>query len=76
MNLASASIRFLSAFIAGVSVRLAGLAPLDGTSDRSSDVVDRAVDEDLIDMASFPGLTSMLGWCMLFIVDVARWRGV
>jgi len=65
--------RFLSAFFTGVSTRLAGfgaLVRLDVTSDRNSDVVDRAVDVDFIDMASLSDLASMLGRCVLVIVDV------
>ena len=63
-NLASASICFLAAFSAGVSARLgalAGFVRFEGNNDRSSDVVDRAVDVDLMDMASFSNLESMLG---------------
>lgn len=73
VNLASASIRFLSAFSVGVSVRLAGFARFDGTSDRSSDVVDRAVEVDLIDMASFADFESMLARYVLVILDELRW---
>lgn len=65
--------RFLSAFSAGVSTRLAGFARLVGTSDRSSDVVDLAVDVDFIDIASFSDLASMLGRYVPFIVDVVMW---
>ena len=72
-SLASASIRFLAAFSAGVSTRFAGFAVfvrLDGTSDRSSNVVDRTVDVDFIDIASFSDLASMLGRYVLVIIDV------
>lgn len=68
--------RFLSAFSAGVSTRLAGFAAFtrfDGSSDRSSDVVDRAVEVDLIEIASFSELASMLGRYVLVIVDVVVW---
>jgi hypothetical protein len=68
--------RFLSAFSAGVSTRLAGFAAfarLDGTSDLSSDVVDLAVEVDFIDMASFSDLASVLGRYEFVIVDVVMW---
>jgi hypothetical protein len=55
-NLASASNFFLAAFSAGVSAWLGDFADLvcfEGNKDRSSDVVDRAVDVDFIDILSF-----------------------
>lgn len=68
--------RFLSAFSVGVSVRLADFARLDGTSERSSDVVDRAVDADLIDMVSFSDPGSMLLRYVLVIVDMVGRREI
>lgn len=62
-NLASASMSFLSDFWVGVSVYLgvfSGFVRFDGINDRSSDVVDRAVEVDFIDMASFSSRESML----------------
>lgn len=54
---------FLCDFSAGVSVypaNLTGFVHFDGTQDRNSDVVDRAVDVDLIDAVSLSSRESML----------------
>ena len=77
-NLASASIRFLAAFSAGVSARLGALTcfvRFVGNSDLSSDVVDRAVDVELMDMASLSNLESMLGRYELDMMICWKRRG-
>lgn len=61
--LASASILFLSAFSAGPSPcfgAFGSLVRFDGNIDRRSDVVERAVDVDRMEKASFSDLVSML----------------
>lgn len=73
--LASASIRFLSAFSPGVSTcrgTFTVFVRLAGSTDRSSEVVDRIVDVDRTDIASFSDILSEVDRYVLVIADVMR----
>jgi hypothetical protein len=84
---ASALIRSLSAFIAGVSVLTLSAVVLDrfdGRNDRKSDLVDAIVDIDFVDITSevlelyrldegMTGNVYFMEWRGGFDVDVYRW---
>lgn len=72
-SLASASTRFLSTFSPGVSARRATFAVFDrrvGITDRSNDVVERAVNVEWMDAASSSDSFLRLGWHVLGILGI------